>query len=70
VRFAVFGGFDQSFDNGRILADAVKCLFDGNDVLIARGLAKQFDDRCERFERLMKQDVLRANGIEDRLAGL
>ena len=56
---------DQRFHQHRVDAGAVDRLLDRDDVRIVDGLADELDDRLERLERMVQQDVVLADRREN-----
>jgi len=56
---------DQRLDDGRIGTGAVKSLLDCHHLRVVRRLADQLDHRAEGFIRLVQQDVVLADGLEN-----
>ena len=61
-RLARLGGIDQRPDDRGLLARAIQCLLDRDDIGIGRRLLQEFDHHLERFIGVMDQYVLVANG--------
>ena len=62
---AGLGGLDQQVDQRRVRADAVQRHLDGDDVRVLDGRAQERLDRGERLERVVDQEVLIADLLED-----
>ena len=62
--FAGLGGLDEGFDDGGVTAGAVEGLLDGDHGGVHRGLAQKLHHDVKAFERMVDQDVLRADGGE------
>ena len=59
----------QRVDDRRLRAGAVQRLLDREHVGIRCRLAQEIDDRCERFERMMQQQLALAHDREDVFLG-
>ena len=55
--FAIFSGLGQGGDDWRVAADAVKSLFDGEDVRILGGEADKIHHGVEGLVWVVKEDV-------------
>ena len=64
---AGFGRGDEQRNERRIRADAVQRHLDRDDVRVLHRRTKERLDRGERLERVMDQDVLVADLVEDHL---
>ncbi len=62
---AVFHRLQQGVHDRRVAAHAVERDLDGQHIGIVRRLLQQADDRLERVEGMMQQDVATADGGED-----
>ena len=60
--FAVFGGLGQGGDDGRLAADAVERLFDGQDMGVRRSQLDEVFYRFKGFIGMMDHDVPFGNG--------
>src|SRR5215475_5626457 len=63
--FPPFGGLNQILDNWGIRSESIKRLLDSEDTRIDCSGAYEFDDRTERLIRMMQQDVLISDRIEN-----
>ena len=55
---------EERLDDRRVLAHAIQRLLDGEHVRIVRGRPQELDDRRERVEGVVQEDVLPADGGE------
>ena len=62
ILFAVFGGLGQGDDDGRLAADAVERLFDGQDMGVRRSQLDEVFYRFKGFIGMMDYDVPFGNG--------
>ena len=61
--FAVFGSLGQGGDDGRLAADAVERLFDGQDMGVRRSQLDEVFYRFKGFIGMMDHDILLGNGL-------
>ena len=67
---AVVGCTFQRGDDGAVVGDAVKGLFDGEYIGVVGGFIEQAHHRVEAVEGVVHQNILAGNHIKDTLVGL
>lgn len=63
--FAVFGGFDERRDDGRVAADAVERLLDGKYVFVFCGLCDELHDTVECLIWMVNKAVALTDGLKN-----